>query len=487
MDYEQIEQYIYRNDVSIYDTLNALHPFYRYKLYQKIKENSRLNDDCNPELLASIIVRMLPKLRKEITESFELVSFSYLKLLEIQRITKTRLTRKANRCRTNLRKSLGILLDEDEFQTKFNEDRKNHYRRLKFNGINVLDSIEKKKNQAYARDWAISQCLDQSARLLWLTQSQADSGYFISLTLPPRFHKTTFESANNEINKRLNNIKKDADRAKLTWLGIYKIHGHKDETPHLHIIYYVNDRDKDRLNQIFFKYFQNEEERWEQNNSINQSIWNFDGCLRYVFKDHGEPNVRIGFIGLRRDIKKVWHSLYTGDFGNKSLSYLSDDRLWMFRKLMRKTSTDDYVEHIPGYTLFCIKCFRDSRINRLADKSTDISQTDFADAYVYLIGMWEYLNPEKSVFKVEKAQENGKKRSYALGFGYIYLYNNQECILQEFYFWECEKSRGQPPPSWRRKRLNQTNAGQIISGISEDWHKNHHTCGKGAESPEITI
>ncbi|MGD7069376.1 replication endonuclease [Acetobacter sp. AAB5] len=324
--------------------------------------------------------------------------------------------------------------------------KKNHYKRLKFNGINVLDSIEKKQKQAYARDWAISQCLDQSARLLWLTPSQADSGYFVSLTLPPRFHKSTFETANTEINKHLNSIKKDADRANITWLGVYKIHGHKDETPHLHIIYYVNDRDRDRLNQIFFKYFQNEEERYEQNSSINQSIWNFDGCLRYLFKDHGEPNVRIGFIGLRRDIKKVWHSLYTCDFRNKSLSYLSDDRIWMFRKLIRKTSIDDYVEHIPGYTLFVIRGFRDSRINALADRCTDISKTDFADAYSYLIGMWKYLNPEESVFKVEKPRKNETKRSYYDDFGYIYLYSNQEGIMPESFYWECELSRGQPPP-----------------------------------------
>ncbi|GEL49856.1 replication endonuclease [Acetobacter tropicalis] len=446
MNYDILESHIYKIDVSTYDILATLIPFYRYKLYQKIAENSRLNDDCNPEIWADAVVRMLPRLRREIVESFELVSYSYLKLLEIQRITGGRLTRKANRARTNLRKALGLLIDEDKVQQRFDNDRRDHYRRLKFNGVNVLDSLERKQKQAYARDWAISQCLDQSARLLWLTPSQGDSGYFISLTLPPRFHKSTFETANNEINRRLNSIKKDADRQGITLLGIYKVHGHKDETQHLHIIYYVNNRDRERLNQIFFKYFQNEEERYEQNSSINQSIWNFDGCLRYLFKDHGEPNVRIGFIGLRRDIKKVWHSLYTGDYGNKSLSYLSDDRIWMFRKLIRKTSTDDYVSHIPGYTLFCIRGFRDSRINQLADKQTDISRTDFADAYVYLIGMWEYLNPEKSVFKVEKPRKNRKKRSYVWEYGYIYLYSNQDSKNAVFFCWECIKSRGQPPP-----------------------------------------
>ncbi|MGD7069377.1 hypothetical protein [Acetobacter sp. AAB5] len=124
MNYEKIEQYIYKNDVSTYDILDALHPTYRYKLYEKIKENSRLNGDCNPEIWADAMVRMLPRLRKEIVESFELVSYSYLKLLEIQRITKSRLTRKANRARTNLRKALGFLIDEDDVQQRFDNDQK---------------------------------------------------------------------------------------------------------------------------------------------------------------------------------------------------------------------------------------------------------------------------------------------------------------------------------------------------------------------------
>ncbi|OUI99258.1 hypothetical protein HK20_03810 [Acetobacter sp. DsW_54] len=156
----------------------------------------------------------------------------------------------------------------------------------------------------------------------------------------------TFEQANDEINRRLNGIKRDAERADILWLGIYKIHGHKDETPHLHIIYFVNNdnkKDLDKLTKIFFKYFQKEEERWKKNYSINQKITYFDGVLGYLFKDHGEANVRTGFIGLRKDIKKVWNSLYTGDYGDSSLSYLSDDRMWIAKQLMSVKEETTYL------------------------------------------------------------------------------------------------------------------------------------------------
>ncbi|GCE90884.1 hypothetical protein MSKU15_2485 [Komagataeibacter diospyri] len=72
MDYERLEQYIYEIDVSTYDILNALTPFYRYTLYQKVKENSRLSDDCDALEWAENIIRMLPRLKKSVLDTFEL-------------------------------------------------------------------------------------------------------------------------------------------------------------------------------------------------------------------------------------------------------------------------------------------------------------------------------------------------------------------------------------------------------------------------------
>ncbi|AOW47953.1 hypothetical protein A4S02_14025 (plasmid) [Acetobacter ascendens] len=213
MSYEKLEQHIHENSVDTYDTLNALHPFYRYKLYQKIKENSRLSDDCDACEWALNVIRMLPRLKKSVVDTFELVSFSHEEIRELYGITGQKLSAKANKARINIRKILDISKDDDEVQQQFNDDKASRYKSIKYDGFSVQDSINRKKKNNKARDWAISECLEASARLAGLTPSPYDSGYFISLTLPGIYHSMTFEKTNDEINRRLNGIKRDAERA----------------------------------------------------------------------------------------------------------------------------------------------------------------------------------------------------------------------------------------------------------------------------------
>lgn len=125
--YEKIEQYIYEINTSTYDILNALTPFYRYKLYEKIRKISNLDDNCDAEMLADAVVNTLSRMKKDVLDSFELASYSYRNLLQVQRITKTRLTRKANRYRINIRRILGLSRDDDEVQLSFDNDKKERY------------------------------------------------------------------------------------------------------------------------------------------------------------------------------------------------------------------------------------------------------------------------------------------------------------------------------------------------------------------------
>ena len=73
---------------------------------------------------------------------------------------------------------------------------------------------------------------------------------------------------------------------------------------------------------------------------------------------------------------------------------------------------------------------------------------------------------------------------------YIYVttwvYNNQECVDIKNYSWECEKSKGQPPPSGEGKGLSDQRKA-IISDHQADWHKNHSYGTTGAESQENQI
>lgn len=192
MSYEKLEQHIHENSVDTYDTLNALHPFYRYALYEKVRKTARLSDDCDIQELALNVLKMLPRLKKSVVDTFELVSLSYAELRQHYGITRQKLSAKANKARINIRKILDISKDDDEVQQQFNDDKASRYKSIKYNGFSVQDSINRKKKNNKARDWAISECLEASARLAGLTPSPYDSGYFISLTLPGIYHSMTW-------------------------------------------------------------------------------------------------------------------------------------------------------------------------------------------------------------------------------------------------------------------------------------------------------
>ncbi|MFE8873158.1 hypothetical protein ACE4RV_08330 [Acetobacter persici] len=469
MDYEKIEQYIYEINSSTYDILNALTPFYRYKLYQKIKENSRLNEDCSPEILADGIVNTLSHMKKDVLDSFELASHSYKELLQVQRITKTRLTRKANRYRINLRRILGLSRDDDEVQSSFDNDKKARYQKIKFNGYSVQDSIEKKIKNNRSRDWSISQCLNESSKILGMKQTYGESGWFMTLTLPAKFRNMSFEQCNDEINRRINMIKKYTERLGILWTAIYAVELHKDETPHIHIIYYVNDynsmneagygwervkTDRDKLLDIVFRFFDNENDARQNDNFTienNQEIYSFDKCLGYLFKDYGKPNVRHGFIGLRRDIKNVWNALYGGDIENSCLSYLSNRKLFLSITLMYMQDIDDYLYGYPAFTLFAISGFKSGKINELANRNIDLDDTQFSMYQHELQKMRNYVNPprQKSDKKYKKVRKTFIKSGYVLVFGNVYLYINTKIVFD----YQCEKSKGQPPPSGEGKGL----------------------------------
>ncbi|MCP1244181.1 hypothetical protein GOB86_14620 [Acetobacter lambici] len=161
MNYDILERHIYEINTSTYDKLDTLNKFYRYKLYEKIRKISNLDDICDAETLAYAVVNFIDSIDKNILDSFELASYSYRELLQVQRITKTRLTRKANRYRINIRRILSLSRDDDEFQLSFDNDKKERYQQIKFNGYSVQDSINRKIKNNRSRDWSISQSLNQ--------------------------------------------------------------------------------------------------------------------------------------------------------------------------------------------------------------------------------------------------------------------------------------------------------------------------------------
>lgn len=467
MSYERLEQHILENSVEIYDTLNALHPFYRYRLYQKVAESCRLSLDDDDQELALNVIQMLPRLHKSVLNTFELMSFSYAELIQYQGILdkenqknsdkpvkKTRLSRSANRARVNMRRVLKISRDDDEVQKYFDENKKQRYQHLKYNERSFQDSLDKKLSNNRKRDWMISCCLESSMRIAYMTQDPCSSGWFLSLTLPKKYHGLSFEQANDEINRRLNMIKKYAERHGIDWTGIFVVELHKDETPHLHIIYFVNNEksyisektDRDRLLNIVFQFFNNEDpERYE----LNQNITDFEGVLGYIFKDYGKPNTRHGFVGLRRDIRKVWSSLYVGNLGDESLSYLSDKRLFNTRRLMKKNSWNDVVDGTLGYVLFSLYGFKSDKLNRIGKNDEPIRWIGLSRVILKMRKCINFLYKKSYVHKEYEAPNFYSKitrLSYVLEIGYIYIYNTTKNVSETFLTHEIIKSRGQPPP-----------------------------------------
>ncbi|MCG0999516.1 hypothetical protein [Acetobacter persici] len=351
---------------------------------------------------------------------------------------------------------LKIKRDDDIVQSSFDEDKKNRYKKIKFNNKSVQDSIEKKVSNNRARDWHIANSLDESMKFAGMSQTPIESGWLITLTLPSKYRSLSYERCIEEINHRLNMIKKYSERHGIAWTGTYAIELHKDETPHIHLIYYVNHidklfsnglrrkkiTDKTKLEDLIFKFFKEEKIRAELNCSINREIYDFNGILGYIFKDYGKPNTRHGFIGLKRDIKSIWNNLYLGNFGHKSLSYLSDNKLFLSRRLMKS-------KDFQHYTMFSLKCFRDDKLNYLGGEVSlseydDMSMFDKMNYNKSHIIMFEDLN-KKNPTKIRKTI---KLLNVIYVFVHLYLYKYTKNVYRDF---NIEKSRGQPPPLGRGK------------------------------------
>jgi len=152
LDYGNLEQRIHEHDIATYDIVTALHPFYRYKLYQKVADNCHLSMDCDEQELALNVIKMLPRLKKSVVDTFELVSLSYAELQEHQRIEKKRLLRKADKAHINIRRLLAISIDDDIVQQVFNKNKHNRYKHIKIGDKSAQDSIDKKVKCNRARD-----------------------------------------------------------------------------------------------------------------------------------------------------------------------------------------------------------------------------------------------------------------------------------------------------------------------------------------------
>ncbi|BCI67433.1 hypothetical protein [Acetobacter aceti] len=465
MNYEQIEIILRNEHPEIWRTLLSLNPFYKNQITRKIAETCGVSD-CHE--LAEQVVTWVESCSTDVRDSFALLSLSYEEIKEKQRITGERLTRRANLLRRNLRRILDIQPDADEFQNEFNKDKTESEKSyiIKYDsqdsGWTAYDAKQKELRRRYRINQDIAEHIDDFA-----THFLGYTGLFLSLTLPGEYHGCSYEEAKSEISRRWTNIRRRLKYRNILTLGMSVIELQRDETPHYHIQLYISPERRQYVESIILEEFPNENDR--RNDAI-QNIWDALGVIGYSLKDEGKTDTYVTFIGLTKDIKSRYDNVYRG----KSHRNLSDWRLTKSRRMMSAGKPD-------GRILLMLHGFADDRLNSLSSRHPDFYyiRNDIQHlqvSYVHALHFGVFRNFNNLNDETEKRCQRPEIFVVFCGF-YTFVasqvYNNQECILSVRYFWECELSRGQPPPLREEKRLNQSEQTNNIRHFSRLAQKSY--------------
>lgn len=482
MRYEQIEIYLRNYYPKIWHSLLSLHHTYKNLISQKIAEHCH---SYSLDEVAEHVVDWFNSCPNDLINSFGLMSLSYDEIKDRQRITKQRLTRKANLLRRNFRRYMDIRLEDDEFQIQFDNDKldleksyiifqdsKDSETDLSANDIKIFNQRKK-----YAVNHSIAEHVDDFA-----INFMNYEGLFLSLTLESEFHDYDYQTAKNEISKRWEKIKRILKNKYILLLGMSVLELQKDETPHYHIQLYVSSEHREYVESVILEQFPNE---YDRRNEAIKDIWEVLGLISYALKDLNKSDTYISFIGLQRDIKSRYDAVYH----NEKYKNLSDRRISLSHKRIRENKPN-------GMILLLIRGFSDERLNLLSARNMDFHyiKTDIQKLqvmYLYCIHFREFKNlidNKKNIYTSMRTYKiiNEFNDIYDYVTSRVYVY--QECVGMNFYYWECVKSRGSLPPPPERREKSLFNFNRInISGLSADWHKNHTNRSTGAESRENLI
>ncbi|MCP1242740.1 hypothetical protein GOB86_10055 [Acetobacter lambici] len=467
MRYEQIEIYLRNYYPNLWKNLLSLHHTYKNLISQKIAENCH---SYSLDEVAEHIVEFIDSMPNDIVNGFGLMSLSYDEIREKQRITGKRLTRKSNLLRRNFRRYINVRPEDDLFQQQFDTDKQDSEKsyiiipdsKNEDSGLSAHDIKQFNQRKKYAVNHSIAEHVDDFA----INFLQYE-GLFLSLTLESEFHNCSYETAKNEISKRWKKIKRILKNKDILLLGMSVLELQKDETPHYHIQLYVSSEHREYVESVILQQFPNEQDR---RNEAIKDIWQAFNLISYALKDSNKSDTYINFIGLQRDIKARYNAVYH----NEKYKDLSDKRISISHKLMMKKQPN-------GMILLLIRGFSDERLNLLSARHKDFHYLKthiqkIQIMYLHCIHFGEFKNLIDNEFSVSM-----KLRTYKIinEFGDIYnyvpcwVYNNQECMLDNFYYWECEKSRGQPPPSGEGKGLIRPTQGNSIRHFSRLAQKSH--------------
>lgn len=257
----------------------------------------------------------------------------------------------ARKVRSNIRRAIELEPDKDmvEAALLYQAQQEDQERVVGFDGSYTSHQAKKdRKRRQDARNYTMNQALATSAMLeLHLTP------FLMTLTLPGEFHGCSdLRDAEEEINRRFNNIKQTCIRRGIPLLGAYCIEPHKDETPHLHLALYTHPGQSESLNGIIRRQFRN------NHDAEMEPVEDIDEWLDYIEKKVDEPfRKRVGFIGMAKGIKGRWDSCYEG----KAVPGLDPRKLSLVHRLMKDKKR-------IGDWLFIMRGFRDEKYNAKLDE-----------------------------------------------------------------------------------------------------------------------
>ncbi|MFP2874088.1 replication endonuclease [Acetobacter tropicalis] len=479
MKYENIEIILRNEYPKIWHSLLSLHHTYKNLITLKTSENCQSYDT---EEVAEHVVDFVNAMPKDIINGFALMSLSYDEIKDKQRIINKRLTRKSNLLRRNFRRYMDIKLEEDEFQIQFDKDKLDSEKSYIIiqdskdskNGLSGYDIKQFNQRKKYSINHLISEHVDDFA-INFLNYV----GLFLSLTLENEFHNCNYQTAKNEISKRWKKIKRILKNKDILLLGMSVLELQKDETPHYHIQLYVNPSDREYVESVILKEFSNEIDR--QENAI-KSIWDALGVIGYCLKDSNKSDTYISFIGLQRDIKARYNAVYH----NEKYKNLSDWRISKSHKRIMEKQPN-------GMILLLLRGFSDERLNLLSSRHKDFHyiKTDIQKLqvmYLHCIHFGEFKNlisDKKNIYTSMRTYKIVNKFNDIYNYVTTYVYVYQESNTCVFYSWECEKSRGQPPPHGEEKSLINPAPENIIRSSSRLAQKsfiNRNRCGISGKS-----
>lgn len=461
-------------------SFQKLHSFYRGRLvdlaYSRAEEVVRARPD--PLDVCKEITRIFSRFDLATENALEMSSYmgTQPKRYSSRSMKQggTNLSIKSRKIRKNIRRYLNIPPAEDivekEFISRKIGKKKSYIVRVEAG--RKVTAYESAKNSRFNRRqkfFLISNLVIRSA-----VDILSYKGFFITLTLPREFHVSSYETAKKELLSRWGKITRSLRKQGIIFLGMKKIHLHKDETPHLHIILCIHPDHEQAVRQIVFKNFVNDKCREED---AFKEIDDHEAALAYLLRDFCRDDDEVTycdfrFLGLRIGFLGFWDEFYTGKFDSPKLSGLSHEDLSKAKRIL-------WDKKRRGDALFLLRAFQDESVNELSQWHVNSENLDLTDAgersepseyptcndrchsLAHKRRRTSFVNPEKwQISKVFRNLVEGNQE------GTIHTFSPlRECVDRRFLRTRAELAlcRARPPP----KPSDTNDRFRIISGERE--------------------